>query len=335
MGRKTSGCLVALLVAALVASLFANLCFFAGRGSAASDPAHGPEDALEESIVHPSKTHSPHKIALLELTGIISGMEPGAVSPTAVEDLEVALRKAATDPKVRAVVLRIDSPGGEVTASDVLYRAVRNVRDQSGKPVVVSMGSMAASGGYYVACAGSWIVAHETTFTGSIGVIMQSLNYQQLFQKIGLESVTFKSGPFKDMLSGSRPISEAEREYVQKLILQTYDLFVGIVAKERRLDEPALRSTWADGRVISGKDAHAARLVDQLGTLDDACAKAIELAAAPDAAVVRYKSRFQFGRWLELLSRAPLRRVELQLPQPAAARLEPGRPYYLPTFYAQ
>jgi protease-4 len=335
MGRKLSGCLVALLVAALAASLFANFCLFVGRTSDDADPAHGPEEDLEEAIVHPARTRSPHKIALLELTGVISGMEPGAVSPTAVEDLEVALRKATADPKVRAVVLRIDSPGGEVTASDVLYRAVRHVRDQSGKPVVISMGSMAASGGYYVACAGSWIVAHETTFTGSIGVIMQSLNYQQLFQKIGLESVTFKSGPFKDMLSGSRPISDAEREYVQKLILQTYDQFVGIVAKERRLDEPALRATWADGRVISGKDALSAQLVDQLGTLDDACAKAMDLAAAPGAAVVRYRSRFQFGRWLELLGRAPMRRLELQLPQPAGARLEPGHPYYLPAFYAQ
>ncbi len=151
------------------------------------------------------------KIALIYLRGVISSAEPGPIGESMVEDLKIQLEQAATDDKVKAVVLYVDSPGGEVTASDSIYNAVRRVRDGGfgkKKPVVVYMGSLAASGGYYVSCAGNWLIANETTLTGSIGVIMQSLNYRELFGKLGLETITFKSGQFKDMLSGSRELTQ-------------------------------------------------------------------------------------------------------------------------------
>jgi len=147
-------------------------------------------------------------------------------------------------------VLSIDSPGGEVTASDVIYSAVCKARKQ--KPVVVYMGSMAASGGFYVACGGSYLMANDTTLTGSIGVIIQTLNYQQLLGKIGVEAVVFKSGQFKDILSGSRQMTPEEKEYIQKLVMQTYGKFVGIVATERKLPVEQLTKGIADGRIISG-----------------------------------------------------------------------------------
>jgi protease-4 len=231
-------------------------------------------------------------------------------------------------------VLHIDSPGGEVTASDMIYNAVRKARDEGKKPVVVYMGSVAASGGYYVACGGSHLIAHDTTFTGSIGVIMQGINYEGLFNKVGVHMMTFKSGKFKDILSGSRPMTEEEKTYIQGLVMQTYDKFVGIVARERKLPEAELRTGIADGRVVSGKDALEARLVNQLGEVEDAYAKAMELGNAPGAAIVRYYSPFPFGRLMRLLGQSEQAEIEVKVAEAIAPRLEPGRLYYLPSFYA-
>src|SRR5205823_1649862 len=166
------------------------------------------------------------------------------------------------DSRVKAIVLVIDSPGGEVTASDAIYSAV--VKAGARKPVVVYMESLAASGGYYVSCGGKFLMASETTITGSIGVIIQTLNYEQLFNKVGLASVIFKSGKFKDMLNGARPITPEERELVQNFIMKTYDKFLGIVAKERNLSADLLRNTIADGRILSGKEAFENKLIDGL-----------------------------------------------------------------------
>jgi protease-4 len=254
-----------------------------------------------------------------------------------VDDLKMQLQQAAGDEKVKAIVLHVDSPGGEVTASDTIYNAVRRVRDESKKPIVVYMGSLAASGGYYVACGGSYLMANETTLTGSIGVIMQTINYEQLLGKVGVHTVTFKSGAFKDMLSGSRQMTDAEKEYVQGLIMQTYGKFVGIVARERQLDENALRSGLADGRVVSGKDAMEAKLINSLGEIEDAYAKAMELAKVKSAAIIRYDSPFKLGKLFRLLGqseRSAKTTVEVKIADALAPKLEAGRLYYLPAFYA-
>ena len=234
---------------------------------------------------------------------------------------------------MRAIVLAIDSPGGEVTASDDIYNIIRKARDR--KPVVVSMGAMAASGGYYAALGGSHIFARDTTFTGSIGVIMQTLNYAELFGKIGLQMVTFKSGKMKDMLSGSRPSTPEERDYVQALVMQTYAKFVGIVATERRLPEDTLRNGVADGRVLSGKDALDAKLIDQIGDLDDAVKKAIELGGAPGAIVVEYRAIESFSRLLRIFGKADSsKKVEINLGPQSSLHLQPGRLYLLPEILA-
>ena len=153
------------------------------------------------------------KIAQISLRGIITSAEPGSLGETMVDDLKLQLKQAVADDKVKSIVLYVDSPGGEVTASDIIYQAVVAARAQ--KPIVVYMGSLAASGGYYVACGGSHLIANETTFTGSIGVIMQAFHYKALLDKVGLEVITFKSGKFKDMLSGSRDLTDEEKAYTQ------------------------------------------------------------------------------------------------------------------------
>jgi protease IV len=265
------------------------------------------------------------------MRGLISSSLPGTVSDSMVDDMRAALQQARDDSRVKAIVLEIDSPGGEVTASDEIYSAV--VKTRARKPVVVYMDSLAASGGYYVSCGGKFLMANETTITGSIGVIIQTLNYEQLFNKVGLASVVFKSGKFKDMLNGARPITPEERDLVQNFIMKTYDKFLGIVAKERKLPADLLRNTIADGRILSGKEALEHKLIDGVGELDDAFRKAKELGNAPDAKVVKYGPPFTLSRFLRIFGEAGSK-IELQLPKQLVPQLESGRAYFLPSYYA-
>jgi protease IV len=324
----------------LCLGLFAVLAVFAVGSLGMRNPVLPSAPKFEESILIdaqvPKDGKAPDgKIALIQLRGIISFAEPGTLGMTMVDDLKMQLEQAALDEKVKAVVLYVDSPGGEVTASDVIYNAVKKVRDggfgpNTKKPVVVYMGSLAASGGFYVACGGTYLMANETTLTGSIGVIMQSLNYRELMGKVGLAAVTFKSGAFKDMLSGSREMTPEEKDYIQKMIMQTYGQFVGIVARERKLDEGELRSGLADGRIISGKDAKEAKLINSTGYVEDAYAKAMELGKVKGAAIICYESPFKFGRILRLLGQSEKASVEVNVVKNLLPKLEAGRLYFLP-----
>ena len=274
---------------------------------------------------------SSDKIAVIMMRGLISSSLPGNVGETMVDDMRLALQQARDDDKVRAIVLEIDSPGGEVTASDAIYNWV--VKARAKKPVIVYMDSLAASGGYYVACGGKYLMANETTITGSIGVIIQTLNYEQLFNKVGLASVVFKSGKFKDMLNGARPVTPEERELIQGFVMKTYDKFLGIVARERNLPADGLRNSVADGRILSGKDALDSKLIDGTGQIEDAYAKARELGRAPGATVVKYGPPFSLGRFFRAFGSSN-NKIELTLPSQLVPQLETGRAYFLPSFYA-
>ena len=334
MANRKLGCLSIFLFVALCASLLVNIVL----GLMALSRLGGTTDFQEsrprfrETVVDRAHKGSHDKVAIITLRGLISSSLPGNVGDSMVDDMRYALEQARDDNNVRAVVLEIDSPGGEVTASDVIYDAV--VRTRAKKPVVVYMDSVAASGGYYVACGGKYLMANETTITGSIGVIIQTLNYEQLFNKIGLASVVFKSGKFKDMLNGARPITPEEREYVQGFVMSTYEKFLGIVAKERNLPADGLRTTIADGRILSGRDAHEHKLIDGLGQIEDAFRKAKELGNAPDAAMVKYGPPFNFGRIFRALSQAGNSKIEVSLPKQLVPQLESGRAYFLPSYYA-
>lgn len=342
MNTQRSGCLSAALIVSLillVLSVVLNLVLAVGStASMGGSLVSAQLPKFEESTLVPAKDSGADKIAVIYLRGIITGLEPGSMGDTMIDDIKLQLDQAARDSKVKAVVLHVDSPGGEVTASDTIYNAVRRFRDEKKKPVVVYMGSVAASGGYYVSCGGSWIVANDTTFTGSIGVIMSSINYRALAEKVGVEFVTIKSGKMKDMLSGSRAMTDEERQYLQNLIMQTYGKFVGIVARERGLPEDELRNGLADGRVISGKDALTAKLVNQLGEVEDAYAKAMELGKTKNAAIIRYESPFKLGRLFRLLGESNTKgagkaKIEVDLAS-ALPKLEAGKLYYLPSILA-
>ena len=192
MNNQRSGCFSAALIVSLillVLSVALNMILAVGStASMGGTLVSAQVPKFDEGTLVPAKDKDGDKIAVIYLRGLISGMEPGAMGDTMVDDIKLQLKQAAEDAKVKAVVLHVDSPGGEVTASDTIYNAVRKFRDEKKKPVVIYMGSLAASGGYYVSCGGSWIVANETTFTGSIGVIMSSINYRVLADFFGERS---------------------------------------------------------------------------------------------------------------------------------------------------
>ena len=197
-------------------------------------------------------------VGLVELTGEIDD------SDTVVDQLE----RLQHDPGVRAIVLRIDSPGGDVAASQEIYEAVRKVREE-GKPVVASMAGVAASGAYYVACAADSIVCNPGTLTGSIGVIMSFPNTEELFRKVGVKLEVVKTGKFKDVGSIWRPMTDDERTLLQGVLSNVYDQFVDAIVEGRNLEKKDVLP-YADGRVFSGDQALDYGFVDRLGDLDDA-----------------------------------------------------------------
>jgi len=334
MADRKLGCLSIFLFVALCASLFINFALTLAALRGFGGVAH-PEERLprlREIVVQPGARTSTDRVALIILRGLISSSIPGNISDSMVDDLRAALVQAREDGRVKAIVLEIDSPGGEVTASDQIYHAVIQARAK--KPVVVYMDSLAASGGYYVSCGGKFLMANDTTITGSIGVIIQTLNYEQLFNKLGLAAVVFKSGKFKDILNGARPITPEERELIQNFVMQTYDKFLGIVARERGVPAETLRNTIADGRILSGKDALNNKLVDALGQLEDAFNKAKQLGNAQGATVIKYAPPFSLSRFFRAFGQTGDSTLQLQLPKQLVPQLESGRAYFLPSFYA-
>ena len=313
----------------------------AGLGGASHQRSGAPR--LDELVLE--ENHSSEKVAVVPVEGIISGSlgERGGFSM--VDIIGAQLERAEKDRRVKAVILKVDSPGGEVLASDDIARSIREFQDSTGKPVIVSMGSLAASGGYYVSAPCRWIVANELTITGSIGVIMSGLNYRGLMDKVGLRPEVFKSGKFKDMLRGSKEADEItpeERAMVQKLIDETYLKFKSVVAEGRKAahdendDSKALADNWAefaDGRLLSGKEAFDLGFVDQLGSFDDAVAKAKELGGIEDTAnVVEYRQRNELAELFGLFGKSEGRaiKVDLGLDLP---RLRAGQMYFLSPIY--
>lgn len=223
--------------------------------------------------------------------GGIQGGEGGGVLSTdgAYADRIIRwLRRAETDRSVKAVVLRVDSPGGGVTASDEIHNAVVKLKAQ--KPVVASFGSLAASGGYYISAPANKIVSNETSLTGSIGVISVVPNMKGLLEKLGVEMYIFTSGQHKDETAGLRPLTEEDKQVLQWIVDESYRRFVTVVAGGRNLPEARVR-TLADGRVYTGRQAKDASLVDQLGDLPEAIDLAAELGGIKGSPrIVRYRS---------------------------------------------
>lgn len=240
-------------------------------------------------------------VAVIPITGaIVSGrVAPGLFSSqTGSEEIIARLRQAAENPGVRAVVLRLNSPGGTAAGAQEIAAEVDRLR-RSGKKVVASMGDVAASGAYWIACRADKIVANPGTLTGSIGVIMQTQDLRGLYSKLGISTETFKSGPHKDMGSPSRPVTPDERQIFQGMVKDIYDQFIHTVSEGRRMELDRVKPL-ADGRVFTGRQAKDLGLVDELGNLRDAVRLAGRLAGlGPEPRVTELGPR---GWWPDLLA---------------------------------
>jgi len=229
------------------------------------------------------------RIALIRIEGVILD----------AQETLGELKKFSENPSVKAIVLRIDSPGGGVVPSQEIYDAVRRVRTKSNKAVIASMGSVAASGGYYIAAATDRIVANPGTLTGSIGVIMEMANVEGLLQKIGVEGVVVKSGKYKDVGSPLRKMSDEERGLLQTVMDDVHKQFIEAVAEGRSLEVPEVQAL-ADGRIFTGRQAKAAKLVDELGNLDDAIQLAADVVGIEgEPKVIEQRRRFSIRELLE------------------------------------
>lgn len=277
------GILFISLAGALLVSLIANAVLIRGR---AGDTIGADSDRFSEVVV---EGEGAAKIVLVPIRGLITFSEEQSfwqresMGKQAVERLQAA----GEDPEVKAVVLLIDSPGGGITASDIIHHQVKELAE-SGKVVVAAFEDMAASGGYYVACPADWIVAHPTTITGSIGVIMRTLNLEELMAKIGVRDVTIKRGEEKDILSPFRDLTAAEREMLQGLIDEMYQRFLEVVSDGRGLEGDRLEAV-VGGAIFTGPQALDNDLVDEIGYRETAIARARELAGLTEATVIEYR----------------------------------------------
>ena len=229
------------------------------------------------------------RIALIRVEGVILD------SQTTIGEL----KRFSENPSVKAIVIRIDSPGGGVVPSQEIYNAVKRVRSKHNKAVIASMGSVAASGGYYIAAATDRIVANPGTLTGSIGVIMETANVEGLLQKIGVEGVVIKSGKYKDVGSPLRKMSTDERGLLQGVMDDVHKQFIEAVAEGRSLELRAAQAL-ADGRIFTGRQAKEAKLVDELGDLEDAIQLAAEVVGIEgEPKVIEPRRRFSLREILD------------------------------------
>jgi protease IV len=230
------------------------------------------------------------KILVVSISGLISDGKGAAVwdrDDDLVARIKEELTLAADDQHIKALLLRINSPGGTVTASDIIYHEIMAFKEKRKIPIVAVIMDLGASGGYYIAVAGDRIIAHPTSVTGSVGVIMLRVNAEGLLQKIGVEAAAIKSGGKKDIGSPFRPMTEDERAIFQTMINGFFARFLEVVSKGRSLPPDQLK-VIADGRVVTGPQALQLGLVDQVGYLDDGIAAAKKLAGLTDARVIMY-----------------------------------------------
>jgi protease IV len=249
------------------------------------------EDSFSEEVIEDGDPLK--KIVVLEVNGVIEDTgEAETFFSSSFYNHQAFLKmikQVKEDDSVKAIVLRINSPGGGVVESAEVHNQLLKLKKETKKPIYVSMGAMAASGGYYIATAGDKLFASPETITGSIGVIMQSINYEGLAKKYGVELVTIKSGPYKDIMNPARKMTDAEQEILQRLINQSYEGFVDVIVEGRKLSEEAVRKL-ADGRIYDGRQAKALQLIDEFGYLDDTIAALKKEHRLSGAQVVKYVS---------------------------------------------
>ena len=351
-GWKIATLVLAILLAFSMLSNISHVFFDVLLSPTAS--GLGSDVRLQEITIE--NNHASDKIAVIPVEGIITSSSLDGGGYSMVNLIEDQLKLAAKDQRVKAVLLKVNSPGGEVLASDDIYNALLRFQREHDKPVIASMGNLAASGGYYVSAPCRWIVANELTITGSIGVIMHAYNYRGLMNKVGLRPMVFKSGRFKDMLSCEKDLEklspaeqadvEEEEVMIKKMVDETFERFKTVVADGRKEANDLnksnkggatgrnLSSNWtnrADGRILSGKEAYEHGFVDEMGNWRTAISRAQKLAGIDKADLVTYQMPFSLGNLFSLFGEANAKSVKVDVGFDVP-KLQSGLYYLAPSF---
>ena len=281
------GCLVAVLAGSAVLGLVGVALLFLLFGSLVSLPSLSTGGMRLAATTVSGEIGQP-KVAMIPLQGILMSY---GVSADPAQVLKAMLSKAESDPAVEGLILLVDSPGGGITTCDIMHKAITDYAVETGEPIVVLMRNMAASGGYYVSCPADYIIAHPTTITGSIGVLMPMYDFSALMRFLRISNRTVKSGEFKDMGSmfaeKSAQQRDREREVLEGIVNEMHERFVKIVADGRGMDIEVARKL-SDGRIYTAQQAKENGLIDETGYEEDAIAKVAQMIGAPEAHVVRY-----------------------------------------------
>ncbi len=330
--RSGSGCLIAAIVGGVVValgvSILAAVIVTAGLSSRAGGDGWKAmkQDGGVDEFPQLERTWSygsgDTTVVRIPIFGVLtrsasSGMFNEVTDP--VGDVLLCIQDATKDEEVMAIILEVDSPGGEVTASDVIYKALLDFKKaKKGRKVVALFGDVAASGAYYIAMASDYILVQPTTITGSIGVLISTMNFKELGDMLGVKDVTIKSGVNKDMLNPLAEVSPAHLAIMQGVVDEVYGRFVTLVAEGRKLPEPTVRAL-ADGRILTAKQAMEAQLVDGVGYWDDAVEKTAELVGVKTVKVFKYEQRRSL--WDLLRASAGSRLSLTELLEPKSPRL--------------
>ncbi|MDA0989853.1 MAG: signal peptide peptidase SppA [Verrucomicrobia bacterium] len=302
-GRGCLWALVAFLSLLVIAGGFILLAsLFIGKHTSITTPVarHGADEFPDLSEVW-AYGKGKTKVISIPLRGFIH-LDPGndmfGPVTTATQMALLGIRRATRDDDVKAIIMEIDSGGGGITASDIVYKALMDFRDaQPGRKIVVVFGDVSASGAYYISLAADQIMARPTSITGSIGVLMQSLNMRLLGEKIGVTDVTIKSGANKDIMNPLREMSAEQRAMLQAVVDDLHSRFVGLVVERRNLPEAEVRAL-ADGRIFTAQDAVASGLIDGIGYWDDAVNATADLLGVPRIKIYRYEEEFSLSSFL-------------------------------------
>jgi protease-4 len=328
-GSFVKGCLVTIVVVVALGAL----CFVALVGalvlSAVAGAGGGPSGPVQLREARLSGPSGASKVAVIPVQGVIHGGASSGAELTPVSLTIARLNRAARDSRVEGVLLVVDSPGGGITASDVLHRRIKQFRERDGKPVVVLMGDLAASGGYYIAAATDKIVAHPTTVTGSIGVMMPLYDMTGLMEKVGVRDESITTGPFKDIGSPFVEKTEEqrrkEREILRGIIDSMYERFIEVVAQGRGLDPAAVRDL-ADGRIFTSAVAREKGLIDMIGYRSDAVKVLKDISGAKQVQLVEYRRVLSMSDVITSFASGP--EVNVRLPR-GLDLLPYSRPMYL------
>lgn len=289
------GIAAALFFVSVVINLLSSFAF-KGFQTDFTELMAAAEEPFTEEVVE--EGNELKKIVILDVDGVIQDTgEAESLFADSSYNHQAFMKKLnliKEDDSVKGVIVRVNSPGGGVVESAEIHDKLKEITKQSKKPVYISMGSMAASGGYYISTAASKIYASPETLTGSLGVIMEGINYQGLADKYGVDFVTIKSGKYKDIMSPSREMTEEERQILQKMVDNSYEGFVKVISEGRGMSVDQVKQI-ADGRVYDGRQAKELNLIDGFGYLDDVISEMKQNEKLKGAQVVRYTEELGFG----------------------------------------